>query len=109
MAGGSGFFSALDDLSSTEPSASLPQLMKKIIKRTGYESFLRDGSEQGEGRYENVLELNTVASKFAHLPWREGATALLEEIALIAEIDQKDETKDAVTHDDFAQRQGPGI
>ncbi len=91
------FFSALDDLSSTEPSASLPQLMKKIIKRTGYESFLRDGSEQGEGRYENVLELNTVASKFAHLPWREGATALLEEIALIAEIDQKDETKDAVT------------
>lgn len=91
------FFECLEDLSSTPATASLPQLMKKMVKRTGYETFLRDGSEQGENRFENVLELNTVAAKFGQLPWRAGAQALLEEVALIADIDQKDENKDAVT------------
>ncbi|MBI3232410.1 MAG: UvrD-helicase domain-containing protein [Candidatus Doudnabacteria bacterium] len=91
------FFAILDELSSTPASASLPQLLKKIIKRAGYESFLRDGSEQGETRYENILELNTVASKFLSMPWREAAREMLEEVALISEIDQKDESKDAVT------------
>jgi DNA helicase-2/ATP-dependent DNA helicase PcrA len=91
------FFGMLDEMASTPSGFTLPDLMKKLVKRTGYESFLRDGSEQGEARFENVLELNTVAAKFANLPWKEGAVALLEEVALISEIDQKDDDKDAVT------------
>ena len=91
------FFSMLDEIASTPAAFGLPDLMKRLVKRTGYENYLRDGSPQGDARFENVLELNSVAAKFANLPWREGATALLEEVALISEIDQKDDQKDAVT------------
>lgn len=91
------FFSSLDELVSTPESADLPSLIRKIGKRTGYEKSVRDGSEQGENRWENVEELMTVANKFKHLPWREATTSLLEEVALLSEIDQKDESKDAVT------------
>lgn len=91
------FFLLLEDFSSLEKDNTLPELMRLIVKRSGYEKYLRDGSEKGESRWENVQELFTVAGKFRNLSWREGATALLEEVALMAEIDNKDDKKDVVT------------
>ncbi len=91
------FFESLDEIINTTEEADLTSIIRKIGKRTGYERSVRDGSEQGENRWENVEELMTVGNKFKNMPWREGATALLEEVALLSEIDQKDENKDAVT------------
>ncbi|MCX6797001.1 MAG: ATP-binding domain-containing protein, partial [Candidatus Doudnabacteria bacterium] len=48
-------------------------------------------------KWENVQELITVTSKFKNSPWKEALTAFLEEVALMAEIDQKQEEKDTVT------------
>jgi DNA helicase-2/ATP-dependent DNA helicase PcrA len=42
-------------------------------------------------------ELLSVAAKFGNLKWREALTEFLEEVALLSEIDQKQEEKDAVT------------
>ena len=36
--------------------------MKLIVRKTGYEKYLRDGSEKGESRFENVQELINVAA-----------------------------------------------
>lgn len=91
------FFAFLEEVVITPENTELPSILRKISKRSGYEQSVRDGSEQGESRWENVEELMTVAGKFKNLPWREAATSLLEEVALLSEIDQKDETKDAVT------------
>ena len=91
------FFALLEEFFLFNESFTLPELMKVIVKKSGYEKYLRDGSESGESRYENVLELINVAHKFKNLPWRQAATEFLEEVALISEIDQKDESKDAVT------------
>lgn len=91
------FFAALEEIGDFNSSFTLPALMKHLAKRTGYERYLRDGSEKGESRWENVEELFNVAHKFGHLPWREALQEFLEEVALIAEIDQKDESRDAVT------------
>lgn len=91
------FFKILFEISDTEKSAVLPEVMKLMARKMGYDKFLRDGSEMGETRWENVLELLTVAGKFRALPWREAAVALLEEVALLSEIDQKDENRDSVT------------
>ncbi len=91
------FFAILEKLSQAPKSENLLKLMKQAVKETGYERYLRDGTEKGESRWENVEELFTVAMKFKHLSWKEGAAALLEEVALLSEIDQKDEKQDAVT------------
>jgi DNA helicase-2/ATP-dependent DNA helicase PcrA len=91
------FFATLEEIVSTPENTDLAALIRKVARRTGYEKSVRDGSEQGESRWENVEELMTVANKFKNQPWREATTSLLEEVALLSEIDQKDESKDAVT------------
>ena len=95
--GAQDFFSLLEEFSEFNEKFTLPELMKLIVKKSGYEKYLRDGSEAGETRFENVQELINVAHKFRNLPWREALQEFLEEVALISELDQKDESKDAVT------------
>lgn len=91
------FFLSLEDLSGFNTQFTLAELMKVIVKKTGYEKYLRDGSESGESRWENVKELINVAAKYGNLAWRQALQEFLEEVALISEIDQKEEGKDAVT------------
>ena len=91
------FFKDIEELGDFNPLGTLPELMRLIVKRTGYERYLRDGSEKGESRFENIVELINVAHKFAKLPWREALQEFLEEVALISELDQKDEERDTVT------------
>jgi DNA helicase-2/ATP-dependent DNA helicase PcrA len=91
------FFRLIEEFSEFSEKFTLPELMKLILKKTGYEKYLRDGSEKGETRWENALELINVAHKFGNTGWQQALQEFLEEVALISEIDQKDESKDAVT------------
>jgi DNA helicase-2/ATP-dependent DNA helicase PcrA len=91
------FFRLIEEFSDFGEKFTLPELMKLILKKTGYEKYLRDGSEKGESRWENAEELINVAHKFGNTGWREALTEFLEEVALLSELDQKDESKDAVT------------
>ena len=91
------FFRMMEEFTDFSEKFSLPELMKLILRKTGYEKYLRDGSEAGESRWENTEELINVAHKFGNTGWREALTEFLEEVALLSELDQKDESKDAVT------------
>lgn len=91
------FFAALEEFTLLPKKATLPELIRLIIRRLRLEQTLRDGSEKGESRWENLEELLVVAEKFKNLNWREALTEFLEEVALLSEIDQKNEEKDAVT------------
>lgn len=91
------FFAVLDEICGLNDDRPLPELIQLVSRKTGYEKYIRDGSEKGESRWENVKELINVAHKFGRLPWRQGLQEMLEEVALLAEIDQKDEERDAVT------------
>ncbi len=91
------FFLLIRHLSALPEQESLCSLMRLAVKRTKYEQWLRDGTEMGETRWENVEELFTVAEKFSGLPWRRGLESFLEEVALITEIDEQDDQKDCVT------------
>lgn len=62
---------------------TVAQIVDMIIAASGYEEYVRDGSEQGEERWNNVMELHTTASEFDNL----GLTTFLEEAALVSEID----------------------
>jgi DNA helicase-2/ATP-dependent DNA helicase PcrA len=76
---------------------SLPPFMDYILKKSGYQDLLMDGSQEGEERWENVKELRNVASEFSHLPLAEGLAAFLEDVALVADVDKYDPNADAVT------------
>ncbi len=46
----------------------LPEIVDEVIRATGYGAYLKDGTEDGEERYANVLELRTIAEDYVNLP-----------------------------------------
>lgn len=83
----------LQDMSNQTEKLSLSQLIELVLKRTGYEQYLDDGSLQAEERLENVKELISVAREYEAL----GLAGFLEEIALISDLDSVDDVADSVT------------
>jgi len=81
------FFLLLDVFHELPEEEALPSLLRLILKRTGYEAWVRDGTETGETRWENVQELLTVTEKYKGMPWKQGAEEFLEEVALIIDIE----------------------
>lgn len=74
-------------------AVSVSDLIEAVIKRTGYEESVADGSIQGETRLENVRELISVAKDYADADLGQ----FLEEVALISDVDSWDAAADAVT------------
>lgn len=91
------FINLLDAFINARDEMNLPQLFDFVLKKSGYEQSLRDGSEEGEERWRNVQELGNVAAEFSHLSGEEGLTAFLEQVALVADVDRLDPNKDAIT------------
>ncbi|MEK7863375.1 MAG: UvrD-helicase domain-containing protein [Chloroflexota bacterium] len=82
----------LDRLRADLAAHELPQLIDLVIGATGYGTYLKDGTEEGEERHANVLELRSVAEEYTALPQDEQLPAFLEQIALVSD---QDELKDA--------------
>jgi DNA helicase-2/ATP-dependent DNA helicase PcrA len=71
-------------------------LFDLVVKRTGYEEYTL-GTTGGEERWENILELRTVAREYRDLKPGEGLATFLEGVTLVSDVDGLDETVDAVT------------
>lgn len=85
------FFQLLDVFQQLPEEEALPSLVRLILKRTGYEAWVKDGTETGETRWENVQELLSVTEKYKGMPWKQGAEEFLEEVALIIDIEDEAE------------------
>ena len=77
-------------------------LMDQILAESRYLDRLRDGSDEGEERFENVNELRAVATKYRPglddlEPGQDPLGLFLQEISLVSEQDDFDETEDALT------------
>jgi superfamily I DNA/RNA helicase len=84
------------DISGVKNEISAGDLLEKICEKFNLENFYRDGTEEGEMRWENIRELVSVArAKFDGV---ENSVALfLEEVALISEADSVDEKANSVS------------
>ncbi|MFH0819027.1 MAG: UvrD-helicase domain-containing protein [Patescibacteria group bacterium] len=71
-------------------------LIDLIAEKTGYKKVLQDGSRENLSRWENIMELKTVAQKHSHLKGIEAVHAFLEEISLSSDQDEVDENAKAV-------------
>jgi DNA helicase II / ATP-dependent DNA helicase PcrA len=75
----------------------LPELLDAVLEETGYRQMLHDGSQEGEDRWANLLELREVVGRYADLPPEDAVDRLLEETALVADQDSYAEDSDAAT------------
>jgi DNA helicase-2/ATP-dependent DNA helicase PcrA len=76
---------------------SVVDLLDYVTQRIRYQSYLDDGTEEGEERWNNVLELRSVAQDYTDLEPGEGLRQFLENVSLLGEADDIDEQRQAVT------------
>ncbi|MGZ6267915.1 MAG: ATP-dependent helicase, partial [Candidatus Limnocylindrales bacterium] len=75
----------------------LPELLDAVLEETGYRAMLADGSEEGEERWANLLELRSVTTRYDDLTPDDALDRFLEETALVADQDSYEAGADAVT------------
>ena len=80
-----------------EVERELPQLIDEVIGATGYGTYLKDGTDEGEERHANVMELRSLAEEFVALPLDEQLPAFLEQVALVSDQDEWKEATPAAT------------
>lgn len=94
-----GFLHLADELIKAKDERGLIELIDIVLERTHFhDAVLREhGDEEGENRWENVLELRTVANQYANFPREAQLATFLEEVALVAATDDLATEQDAVT------------
>jgi len=72
---------------------SVGQLFDQIVKTSGYREFCKDGTDEGEDRWANVMELRNVAAGAGDAPLSD----FLNDVALVSETDNYEESAAAPT------------
>ena len=91
------FTALLEELSRARHELNLLELLDLLLEKTNYAAFVRDGTEEGQTRWENILELRSVARDYADLSVETALSTFLEEVALVSDVDTLDEQVDAPT------------
>ncbi len=100
------FFRLVEEFTIFGEEEHILSLMRLVLKKTGYEGWLRDGTDEGETRWKNVEELFNVAANYQNLPWKDGLEQFLEEVALMTEVDAAKDQTDQVTFMSLHQAKG---
>ncbi len=91
------FYKMVTGWIAVKDSLTVSALLERITDASGYSSSLRDGSDEGEDRWNNVQELLSVAANYDEIPPEVRLTAFLEEVALVSDQDELAEEQDRVT------------
>jgi len=91
------FVETVGHLVERKTDLGIVDLLDLVLERTGYRSFLLDGSDEGQERWENVMELRTVARDHEQLNPGAALDAFLEEMALVSDVDGLKDEEEGVT------------
>ena len=72
-------------------------LFDAVYEGAGLREQLQDGTDEGEERWTNLLELRNHAAEFDELAVPEGLERFLEEVALVSDQDELEDRPDRVT------------
>jgi DNA helicase-2/ATP-dependent DNA helicase PcrA len=91
-----GFLNLMEEFTARSQELNLVELFDLVVEGSGYKEYVLGGGD-GEERWDNILELRTVAQQYRDLKPREGLAAFLEGVTLVSDVDGLDETMAAVT------------
>ncbi|MFL7893375.1 MAG: ATP-dependent helicase [Anaerolineales bacterium] len=69
------------------------ELMDRIIEESGYRGYIDDGTDEGNDRWENIMELRRLAAEYQN----QGLDEFLERVALVSDQDTIDASTDVPT------------
>jgi ATP-dependent DNA helicase UvrD/PcrA len=87
----------LEELIASRADLPVVGLLDLILEKTRYQESLQDETQEGLERWQNVLELRTVAENYADIPTSDALSRFLEDVALLSDVDTMKEEKDAIT------------
>ncbi len=91
------FRATIERLRSRVGLMALPELLDTVLEESGYRAMLMDGSQDGEDRWANLIELREVVDRYGDLDATDALDRLLEETALVADQDAYAGDADKVT------------
>jgi DNA helicase-2/ATP-dependent DNA helicase PcrA len=94
LAGFAELIRGLVSVAAEEPASSV---LEACLERSGLRAALEDGTEEGEERWANLVELRNHAAEFDEVAAPEGLARFLEEVALVSDQDTLEERPDRVT------------
>ncbi|TSC94046.1 MAG: DNA helicase II / ATP-dependent DNA helicase PcrA [Candidatus Berkelbacteria bacterium Athens1014_28] len=91
------FLALISNFKEKKSELTLTELIEYVAEKSGLEQMLLDGTPEGEARWENILELKSVAS-YSSLDDEESQLDIfLEKVALYQDSDDLDLAQSAVT------------
>jgi len=91
------FAVTIEKLIELSKNAPVVDLVDRVVEDTGFRSFIQGGDDKPQERWENILELRNTAQEFNAETPPDGLATLLERLALVADVDNYDETEDSIT------------
>ena len=93
------FFTLMTILSALRDTMPLPEFVDQVIERTGLlEQYAREDSDEARARVENIQEFQGAVAEYAAGAGEEASLeGYLENIALMTDLDQQEETHGYVT------------
>ena len=90
------FLKLMEELITSSQKSNLVDLLDLVVERSGYKGYILNEAD-GEERWDNILELCTIAREYSDLKPAEGLAAFLEGVTLVSDVDGLDESVSAVT------------
>ncbi len=91
------FVRVYEKLQNIATEKDAPHVIEAIVEETGYRDYLKEAYPDSDSRIENVDELITAAEVYTEGRDDRSLTSFLEEIALVADIDDLDSTGGQLT------------
>lgn len=93
------FYEILLSLMDASKKMEVSSLIDFVVEKIWYEEYLRDDAtkEEYEARIDNLRELKNVASTYNWMEPRDSLAQFLEEVALLTDMDNKDDGSNFVT------------
>lgn len=94
-----GFANTIENLIKlrSDKNLKLSEYIEQVIKKTGLLTFYNDGTDEGTSRVENMQEVINIAVKMDDMECDIALPAFLDDIALLAGGEEKNDHKDAIT------------
>ncbi len=90
------FVDLIEELTVRSRELKLSALIEELLRKTGYKAYICE-QENGDERWENIMELTAVAREYDSLDPPEGLAQFLEKVSLVQDTDELDERTNAVT------------
>ena len=92
------FINCMEEFIAKKDELKISELIKKILKETGYTKALEnENTQEAENRIANLEEFLTVAVEFEEESAENGLSNFLEGITLSSDLDNMEETEESVT------------